>query len=31
MGMVFDMFAERANDQCEDYAKQATQADIDAF
>lgn len=31
MGMVFDMFTERANDQCEDYVKQATQADIDAF
>lgn len=32
VGMVNDMFIERANDECEDeYAKTATQADFDAF
>lgn len=32
VGMVFDMFIERGNDDCEDeYALRATQADFDAF
>ena len=32
VGMVYDMFIEKANDDCEDaYARRATQADFDAF
>lgn len=32
VGMVFDMFVERGNDDSEDDgARQATQADFDAF
>lgn len=30
MGMVFDMFTERSNDDVE-YDRKASQADIDAF
>lgn len=32
VGMVFDMLAERGNDDCADeYARPATQDDFDAF
>ena len=32
VGMIYDMFIERGNDDCEDeYARKATQADFDAF
>ena len=32
VGMIYDMFIERGNDDCEDeYERTATQADFDAF
>ena len=32
VGMIYDMFIEKSNDDCEDaYALRATQADFDAF
>ena len=32
VGMIYDMFIERGNDNCEDeYERTATQADFDAF